>query len=34
VAETTLEGLEAKFCCNGIVFALRRFDKLRTDKAL
>ena len=33
VAEAALERLEAEFGDVGVVFALRRFDKLRTDKS-
>ena len=33
VPETALERLKTEFCDIGIVFALRRLDKLRTDKS-
>jgi len=33
VSEAALERLKTEFCDIGIVFALRRLDKLRTDKS-
>ena len=33
VSEAALERLKAEFCDIGIVFALRRFDELRTDES-
>ena len=33
MSKAALERLKSEFCDVGIVFALRRLDKLRTDKA-